>query len=87
MTKTVTEQRKELFQRTFNLECEVLEAQELQKEAKAEYTYHEEMNPNGLDKEDVSKIIKSAKAHAKQNNLKEKAEELLELDALVTELS
>lgn len=87
MSKTVTEQRKELFQRTFNLECEVLEAQELQKEAKAEYTYHEEMNPFGLSKEDVSKIIKSAKAHAKQNNLKEKAEELLELDALVTELS
>lgn len=87
MTKSVNEQRKELFQRMFNLECEVLEAQELQKEVKAEYTYHEDMNPNGLEKEDVSKIIKSAKAHAKQVNMKEKAEELLELDALVAELS
>lgn len=87
MTKSVTEQRKDLFQRTFNLECEVLEAQELQKEVKTEYTYHADMNPNGLDKDDVNKIIKSAKAHAKQVNMKEKAEELLELDALVEELS
>jgi len=87
MTKPINEQCKELFQRTFNLECEVLEAQELQKEVKAEYTYHEDMNPNGLDKDEVAKLIKAAKAAAKGNDLKEKAKELLELDELVEEYS
>lgn len=87
MTKSVTEQRKELFQRIFNLECEVLDAQELQKEVRSEYTYCRDSNVNGLDKEEVAKIIKASKAHAKQVNMKEKADELMELDSLVSELS
>ena len=87
MTKSASEQRKELFQRIFELECEVLDAQEIQKEVKADYTYCKDTNVNGLEKEDVAKIIKAAKAHAKQVNMKEKIEELSELDSIVEELS
>ena len=41
---------------------------------------------SGIPKKDVAKILKAAKAKAAQNNLKEKAEELLEVDALIDEL-
>lgn len=80
-------EKKELFERAFNLETEVLEAQELLKELKAEATYNEDSNPKGLHKDDVADILRAAKAHAKQNDLKEKAEELLAVDALIGELS
>lgn len=79
-------EKKELFQRAFNLETEVLEAQELLKELKSDYTYHEETNPKGLHKDDVADVLKAAKSYAKQNNLKEKAEELIAIDALIQEL-
>lgn len=79
-------EKKELFERAFNLETEVLEAQELLKELKAEATYSED-NPKGLQKDDVANILRAAKAYAKQNDLKEKAEELLAVDALIGELS
>ena len=87
MTKSVQEQKKELFTRIFNLECEVLNAQELQKEVKEEYSYDRDMNVNGIPKDEVAKLIKAAKAAAKENDLKEKAKELLELDELVEEYS
>ena len=75
MTKSVQEQRKELFTRTYNLEQEVVQAKELQKELKGEYTYHRELNTTGLDKDEVKRVMKAAQAKAKQDNLKEKAEE------------
>lgn len=79
--------KKELFQRAFDLETEVMEAQELLKELKAEATYNEDSNPKGLHKDDVADILRAAKAHAKQNNLKEKIEELQAIDTLIEELS
>lgn len=86
MTQSAQEQRKELFTRTYNLEQEVVQAKELQKELKGEYTYHRELNTNGLDKDEVKRVMKAAQAKAKQDNLKEKAEELLAVDALIEEL-
>lgn len=79
--------KKELFQRAVNLENEIQEAQELLKELKDEYTYNEEFNPKGLPKDDVAAVLKAAKAYSKQVALKEKAEELLAVDALIGELS
>lgn len=78
--------KKELFQRAFKLETEVLDAQELMKELKADATYSED-NPKGLHKDDVADVLKAAKSYAKQNNLKEKAEELIAIDNLIQELS
>lgn len=86
MTKSVNEMRKELFNRTYKLEIESLEAKELQKELKGEYTYDKEFNPAGLDKDVVKKVMKAAQSKAKSDNLKEKAEELLAIDALIEEL-
>lgn len=76
--------REELFSRAFNLETEVLDAQELLKELKADATYSED-NPKGLQKDDVANILRAAKAHAKQNDLKEKIEELQAIDTLIEE--
>lgn len=87
MTKSVQEMKKELFARYYNLEQEVVQAKELQRELKSEFEYHKEHNVNGLDKADVKKIMKAAASKAKQDNLKEKAEELLEVDAMIEELS
>lgn len=87
MSKSVQEQKKELFNRIFQLECEVLTSQELQKEVKEEYTYDKDCNVNGVAKDEVAKIFKAAKSHAKESNLKEKAAELLELDTIVEEYS
>ena len=80
------EKAKSLFTRTYNLEQDALTAKELQKELKGEFTYDKEFNTNGLPKEDVKKIMKAAQAKAKQAALKEKAEELLEIDELISEL-
>lgn len=44
MTKSVQEQKIDLFRRTYNLEQEVIQAKELQKDLKDEFTYHKEMN-------------------------------------------
>ena len=80
-------EKKELFERAVRLETEVLDAQELLKELKGEYTYDEECNPKGLPKEDVAAVMKAAKAYSKQVALKEKAEELIAIDNLIQELS
>lgn len=83
MNKT---KEKELFLRTYNLEQEIIQAKELQKELKGEFTFDKEFNTNGLHKDVVKKVIKAAQSKAKQDKLKEKAEELLEIDALIEEL-
>lgn len=79
--------QKSLFERAFNLENEILTAQELLKELKAEYTYHAEENPQGLYKEDVASTLKAAKSYAKQVDLNEKIEELKGIDSLIEEFS
>ena len=85
MTKSLQEQKVELFKRTYNLEQEVIQAKELQKDLKDEFTYHKEFCVDGLKKEDVAKIMKAARAKVKQDDLKQKAEELLEIDSLIDE--
>lgn len=78
--------KQDLFKRTYNLEQEVIQAKELQKELKGEFEFHKELNVNGLDKKLVAKIIKAAKAKASQDDLKAKSEELLEIDSIIDEL-
>lgn len=77
---------KELFERAFSLEVEILDSQELLKELKKDFTYDDD-NPEGLDKDEVARITKAAKVHAKQVNLKEKIEEMQEIDRTVEEFS
>ena len=86
MTKSVQEQKIDLFRRTYNLEQEVIQAKELQKDLKDEFTYHRELNTSGLDKEVVKKVIRAAKAKASQDDLKTKAAELVEIDEIISEL-
>ena len=86
MTKSVQEQKVELFRRTYNLEQEIIQAKELQKDLKDEFTYHRELNTSGLDKDVVKKVIRAAKAKASQDDLKTKAAELVEIDEIISEL-
>lgn len=86
MTKSVQEQKVELFKRTYNLEQEVIQAKELQKDLKDEFTYHKELNTSGLNKDIVKKVIRAAKAKASQDDLKTKAAELVEIDEIISEL-
>lgn len=76
---------RELFKRFYNLEREVLDAKELQKELKEEFTASE-YNSGGLESKYVGKIIKAAKAQAKQDDLKTKVKDPQELDQIISEL-
>ena len=86
MTTSVQDMKRDLFNRTYNLEQEVVQAKELQKELKGEFEYHKEMNTSGLEKDVVQKVMKAAVAKAKQDQLEQKANDLLELNELISEL-
>ena len=74
---------KQLFDRAIAVEREILTLQEDLKELKCEFTYHQEHNTQGLDKEEVVKVMKAAKAAAKQDDLKAKIEELTLIEELI----
>lgn len=88
MTQVMSEKemKQDLFKRTYNLEQEVIQAKELQKELKGEFSFDKEFNTNGLDKKLVAKVMKAAQAKAKQDDLKGKSDVLLEIEALIEEL-
>ena len=86
MTTSVQDMKRDLFNRTYNLEQEIVQAKELQKELKGEFEYHKELNTSGLEKEIVKKVMKAAVAKAKQDQLEQKANDLLELNELISEL-
>ena len=71
-----------LFNRTYQLEQELLTLREDLGELKTEFTFHKEYCTGGLDKETVKKVMKAAKAKAAQDNLVEKIEELQEIEAI-----
>ena len=71
-----------LFDRTYQLEQEILVLQEDLKEIKGEYVFHKEYNTDGFDKEEIAKIQKAAKAKAKSDDLKAKAAELNEIQQI-----
>lgn len=73
---------KELYDRTYQLEQELLTLKEDLKELKGEFVYHKEYNPGGLEKDVVVKTMKAAKAKAAQDNLKEKIDELQEIEEI-----
>ena len=73
---------KELYDRTYQLEQELLTLKEDLKELKGEFVYHKEYNPCGLEKDVVVKTMKAAKAKAAQDNLKEKIDELQEIEEI-----
>ena len=75
-------ERQSLFDRTYQLEQEILVLQEDLKELKGEFVYHKEYNTEGFDKEEVAKIQKAAKAKAKSDDLKAKADELNEIQQI-----
>lgn len=74
--------KQNLFDRTYQLEQEILVLQEDLKELKSEYTYEKEYNTDGYPKDEVSDLMKAAKAKVKQDDLKGKAEELTKLQEL-----
>lgn len=69
----------DLYNRAINIEREILLLQEDLKEVRSEFTYHKDENTNGLDKEEVVKIMKAARASAKEDDLAGKAAELSEI--------
>lgn len=78
---------KQLFDRAINVEREILALQEDLKELKSEFTYHQDHNTQGLDKEEVGKIMKAAKAAAKEDDLEAKIEELTYINTFIGENS
>lgn len=78
---------KNLFDRAITTEREILASQEDLKELKSEFTYHQEHNTQGLDKEEVVKVMKAAKAAAKQDDLEAKIEELTYINEFIGENS
>lgn len=75
-------EKQALFDRAYQLEQEILVLQEDLKELKSEFTYEKEYNTDGFPKEEVSDLMKAAKAKVKQDDLKGKAEELTKLQEL-----
>lgn len=75
-------EKQALYDRTYQLEQEILVLQEDLKELKGEFVYHKEYNTDGFDKEEVAKIQKAAKAKAKSDDLKAKADELNEIQQI-----
>lgn len=73
---------KALYDRTYQLEQELLTLKEDLKELKGEFVYHKEYNQGGIEKDVVVKTMKAAKAKAAQDNLKEKIEELEEIEEI-----
>ena len=57
------------------------------KELKSEFTYHQDHNTQGLDKEEVGKVLKAAKAAAKQDDIEAKIEELTYINTFIGENS
>lgn len=78
---------KNLFDRAIAVEREILALQEDLKELKAEFTYHQDHNTQGLDKEEVGKVMKAAKAAAKQDDIEAKIEELTYINTFIGENS
>ena len=78
---------KNLFDRAINVEREILALQEGLKELKSEFTYHQDHNTQGLDKEEVGKVMKAAKAAAKQDDIEAKIEELTYINTFIGENS
>lgn len=75
-------EKQALFDRTYQLEQEVLTLQEDLKELKCEYTYEKEYNTDGYPKADVVDIMKAAKAKVKQDDLVAKADEFNKLQEI-----
>ena len=75
--------KQSLYSRAYQLAQEIITLQEDLKELKGEFSYDKEYNTDGFDKKEVSKIIKAAVASAKQDNLENKSEELLELVSII----
>lgn len=78
---------KNLFDRAITVERDILALQEDLKELKSEFTYHQDHNTQGLDKEEVGKVMKAAKAAAKQDDLEAKIEELTFINTFIGENS
>jgi hypothetical protein len=74
--------KQNLFDRTYQLEQEILTLQEDLKELKGEYTYGKEYNTDGYPKADVVDIMKAAKAKVKQDDLMAKADEFNKLQEI-----
>lgn len=78
---------KQLFDRAIIVEREILALQEDLKELKGEFTYHQDHNTQGLGKEEVAKVMKAAKAAAKEDDLDAKIEELTFINTFIGENS
>ena len=74
---------KNLFDRAITVEREILSLQEDLKELKGEFTYHQDHNTQGLVKEEVVKVMKAAKAAAKEDDIEAKIEELTYINTLI----
>lgn len=75
-------EKKDLYTRAYQLEQEILTLQEDLKNLKGEFTYHQDNNDEGFPKDEVSELMRAAKAKAKADDLLGKAEEFKKLQEL-----
>jgi len=76
-------EKQSLFDRAYQLESELLVLKEDLKELQGEFVFHKEYNTEGFPKEEVKEILDAAKAKAKQDDLKAKAEKFTKLQEVI----
>lgn len=75
-------EKQSLYSRAYQLAQEAITNKEDMKELAGEFTYSEEYNTDGFDKQEVKDIIKAAVAKAKSDDLQAKADELNKLQEI-----
>lgn len=75
-------EKQSLYNRAYQLAQEAITNKEDMKELAGEFTYSEEYNTDGFDKQEVKDIIKAAVAKAKSDDLQAKADELNKLQEI-----
>lgn len=75
-------EKQSLYNRAYQLAQEAITNKEDMKELAGEFTYSEEYNTDGYDKDEVKEIINAAVAKAKSDDLQGKADKLKKLQEI-----
>lgn len=76
-------EKKNLFDRAYQLEKEILVLKEDLAELKGEFTFDKEYNTDAFPKAEVKEVMDAAKAKATQDDLKAKADKFTKLQEVM----